>query len=294
MKKNTKKPLIERRRTVGERIFFYAWSAILILWSAIMLFMLFWAVTSAFKTNLDYVREPLKLPELTNLQWKNFLVAMDKMRYNGTDFLGMLWNSIWQVVGGTTLSVGTLCFVGYIFGQYDFKGKDFLLSVIIFTMIIPIFGNLPAMYKLIYDLNLNDSPRFLLVHLGGFGAATLVVYGFYKGVPRSYREAVYIDGGSDLASFIHIGLPMSKSIFTAYYLLVFIGSWNDFQSAMLYFDKLPNLALGLYYFQQEIVYEANNPAYFAGAIIVMIPILAMFIAFSDKIMGQLYSGGLKG
>lgn len=294
MKKNTKKPLTERRRTVWERFFFYAWSAILIVWSAIMLFMLFWAFVSAFKTNLDYVREPLKMPELANLQWQNFLVAMKKMRYNGTDFLGMFWNSAWQVLGGTIFSVGSMCLVGYIFGQYDFKGKEFLLSLIIFTMIIPIFGNLPAMYKLIYDLNLNDSPRILIINLGGFGASTLVTYGFYKGIPRSYREAVYIDGGSDLASFIHIGMPMSKSIFTAYFLLNFIASWNDFQSAMLYFDKLPNLALGLYYFQQEIVYEANNPAYFAGALIVMLPVLIVFILFSDKIMGKLYSGGLKG
>lgn len=161
-------------------------------------------------------------------------------------------------------------------------------------MIIPIYGSLPATYKLIYDLGLNDSPLYLITQIGGFSSNMMITYGFFKGVPRAYREAVYIDGGSDLRAFTTIGLPMGKNILIAYFLLNFITLWNNYETPLLYFDNMPTLSLGLYYFQQEIQYAANYPAYFAGALIAMLPILLIFIFFADKLMGQMYSGGLKG
>ena len=161
-------------------------------------------------------------------------------------------------------------------------------------MIIPIYGALPATYKLIYSLGLNDSPLYLITQIGGFSANMMITYGFFKGVPRDYREAVYIDGGSDWQAFLTVGLPMGKNILIAYFLLNFIAGWNDYNTPLLYFNEMPTLALGLYAFQQEIQYAANYPAYFAGALIAMLPILVIFIFFSDKLMGQMYSGGLKG
>jgi ABC-type glycerol-3-phosphate transport system permease component len=163
-----------------------------------------------------------------------------------------------------------------------------------FIMIIPIYGSLPATYKLIYDLGLNDSPLYLITQIGGFSASMMITYGFFKGVPRAYREAVYIDGGSDFRAFITIGLPMGKNILIAYFLLNFITLWNNYETPLLYFNNTPTLSLGLYLFQQEIQYAANYPAYFAGALIAMLPILLIFIFFADKLMGQMYSGGLKG
>lgn len=293
-RRKKKAPLTERRRTIPEKIFFAFGFTFLTIWSLIMIYIFVWAFASAFKSNLDYVREPLKFPELMNLHWENFVIAYKKLTYNGVGFLGMLWNSIWRVIGSTLISCFYICLVGYTYAQYDFKWKQLCLNLIVFIMIIPIFGNLPASYKLIYDLGFNDSPLYLLMSITGFTSNILVTYGFYKGLSRSYMEAVFIDGGSDWDAFFYIGLPMGKSIFTAYFLLSFINGWNDYTTGMLYFDKMPDLALGMYYFQQEIVYEANNPAYFAGALVVMLPVLITFILYSDKIMGKLYSGGLKG
>lgn len=290
----SKRDITEQRRSIPERIFFGVAFAILLLWSVIVLYMFFWAFSSALKTNLDYVREPLQLPEITNLQWNNFLVAMNKLTYNGVGFFGMLFNSLWLVIGTTLIGTLTICVTGYVLAQYEFKGKNLIMSVVLFVMIIPIYGNLPATYKLIYDLKLNDSFGYLLTSFSGFNANMMITYGFFKGLPRDYREAVYMDGGGDFTAFCSVGMPMAKNIFVAFFLINFIGGWNNYETPILFFDRMPNLASGLYYFQQEIVYEANHPAYFAGALITMIPVLLMFIFYSDRIMGQMYTGGLKG
>lgn len=289
-----KRDVVERRRTIPERIFFILGFTILGVWAFVMLSMFAWALMSTLKTNLDFVREPLQLPDLTDLQWSNFPLAFSKLVHNDVGFWGMLYNSLWLTLGMTIINTFWVILTGYVFAQYDFKGKSFLLTLLLFIMIVPIYGAMSAQYNLFYDLKLNDSYWYLITAVGGFNANLLITYAFFKGLPRAYREAVYVDGGSHWAAFCNIGIPMSKNIFIAFFLLGFIGQWNDYQTPLLYFDKKPTLAMGLYFFQQEIQYEANNPAYFAGAIVAMIPVLLLFIFFSDKIMGQLYTGGLKG
>ena len=207
-----KKDVLERRRTIPERIFFVGAFIVLAIWTAIVLYMFFWAFMNAFKSNIDYLREPLSLPDIANLQWVNFKLAIDKLKFNGVGFWGMLGNSIWLVVGSSLLLSLSVGVTGYIFAQYEFKGKEFLFKVVLFIMIIPIYGSLPATYKLIYSLGINDSPLYLLTQIGGFSANMMITYGFFKGVPRAYREAVYIDGGSDWQAFLTIGLPMGKNI----------------------------------------------------------------------------------
>lgn len=289
-----KREILERRRTPGERIFFIVAFLVLALWSVIVLFMFFWALMNVFKTNIDYLREPLELPKLSDLQWENFKLAIDKLKYNGFGFWDMLFNSVWLVGGTALLQSFSVCVTGYIFAQYEFKGREFLFKTVLFIMIIPIYGSLPATYKLIYGLGINDSPLYLISQIGGFSANMMITYGFFKGVPKAYREAVYIDGGSDFKAFTTIGLPMGKNILIAYFLLNFIMQWNNYETPLLYFNNMPTLSLGLHAFQQEIQYAANYPAYFAGALIAMLPILLIFVFFADKLMGQMYSGGLKG
>ena len=216
-----KRDILERRRTIPERIFFVGAFVVLAIWSVIVLYMFVWALMNVFKTNIDYLREPLALPDFNNLQWKNFLLAIEKLEHNGVGFWGMLFNSIWLVGGSAILLSFSVTVTGYIFAQYDFKGKELLFKIVMFIMIIPIYGSLPATYKLIYSLHLNDSPLYLITQIGGFSASMMITYGFFKGVPRAYREAVYIDGGSDFRAFITIGLPMGKNILIAYFLLNF-------------------------------------------------------------------------
>lgn len=287
-----KRDMLDKRRTVWEKLFFDGMFLILLLWSIIMITMLVWTVMSSLKTNLQYVNDSIALP--TELHFENFIIAMDKLNVNGVNFWGMLYNSAWQTILPSLISTTMVCITGYVFAQYDFKGKDLLMAVVLFTMIIPIYGNFAANYKLTYDLGLNDSYLYLIKSFGGLGGNMLLTYGFFKGVPKVLREAVYVDGGSDFTAFFKVYFPLGRNIFIALFLLSFIGTWNDYETPLLYFNKMPNLALGLYNFQQEIVYEANNPAYFAGTLIVMLPVVIMFILFSDKIMGQLSVGAVKG
>ena len=292
MKYIRKKNLLDRRRTIWERMAFGLGFFILLIWSILLLYMLFWAVTSSLKTNIEYVLMPLSLPE--HLQFENYKIGLERLTYNGVNFLGMFYNSMWQTVGGVLVSQAVVLTTGYIMAQYEFKGKNLLFSIMVFGMIVPLYGSFASTYKLYFDLGLTSSYKILIVSLSGFNSTTLMTYAFFKGTPKELREAVYVDGGGDWTAYTKVYLPLAKNIFVAFFILGFISAWNDFQTPLLYMDGMPTLSLGLYVFQQEIRYVANNPAYFAGAIVVCLPVVLMFVVFNDKIMGQIYSGGLKG
>lgn len=242
---------------------------------------------------MEYINSPISLPEAW--QFGNIGIALEKMTYNDVGFWGMFLNSMWYAGGGALIITFSVCTTGYIFAHYEFKGKNLIFNFVIFMMILPIFGSLPSMYKLIHDLKLNDTYLYTIVTcIGGLNGTMLITYGYFKGVPKELRDAVYIDGGNDFTAYFRVYFPMARNVFTALALLSFIGRWNDYETPILYFDQLPNLATGLRKFQLEIQYVANTPAYFAGALMVMAPVVIIFALFSDKIMGQLHSGGLKG
>ena len=90
-------------------------------------------------------------------------------------------------------------------------------------------------------------------------------------------------------------LPMVRTTILALFILGFIGSWNDYQTPMVYLPSMPTIAYGLFRFR----YSSDSlvsaiPMQITGCVVVMIPIMILFIVFRNKIMGNLALGGIKG
>jgi len=290
--KNKNSSLAYKRRSKAEKTVFTVVFIVFALYSISIILFFGWALLSSFKTNREFFGNTIKLPEIWRVE--NYFTAFEMLNYNNTNFIGMIVNSLWLTVGSTVLSIFMHCVTGYIFAKYTFKGKNILLSIVIFTMIIPIVGNLPAMYRLIYTIGINDSPMFLIVYLSGAGPNLLIMMAFFKGISWSFAESAFIDGASHYQSFFKIMLPMAKGPAIALGVVALISGWNDYMTPILYLDKLPTLATGLYYYRQELQWASNEPVYFAGVIMSMIPVLILFTVFSNKIMGSVVLGGLKG
>ena len=285
--------IIYNRRTTSERIWFIAAFVIFILYSLLIIAFFGWALKCSLMDLDEFYYNPVSWP--TKLHFENYKIAFEVLEYSNTTFFGMVINSLWFSIGGAVLNVFIHCCTGYVFGRYEFRGKRFMLSVAIFTMIIPIVGSLPASYRLICGtLGINNSPLYLITMLGGLGSNLMIMMAFFKGIDRSYAEAAFIDGATDWQVFIKIMIPMAKGPILAIGIMAVISGWNNYTTPILYLDKMTTLASGLYYFNQAIQYVDNKPAYFAGVIMTMIPALVLFSISSNRIMGNVVMGGLKG
>lgn len=280
------------RRNGGEQAIFIVAFILFTIYTLSLFFVLSWGFLNSLKTNLELLNDPMKLPK----RWliSNYIVAFEELTYEDTNFLGMLFNSLWLTVGASILSTIMVSVTGYVFAKYRFRGKEAIFSFVIFTMIIPLLANLPAMYKLIYELGINDSPLYLITALGGFGGNFLIMYAFFKGVDWSYAESSFIDGGGHFVTFWTVMFPLAKGPVLALFILSLIGVWNDYLTPLLYLPRMPTVATGIYFYKEKMNYESNLPAYFAGVIMSMIPAITLFAIFSRSIMTNVIIGGLKG
>lgn len=293
-KKRSSEASILSDRSRAERVIFILVFILFLLYAFSLIYPFVWVFINSMKRSLEYsAGDVFALPE----KWlfSNYLRAFEMLTLDdGTTFYGMIFNSIWYSVLSSFLSVFTCTVTGYCLSKYDFRAKGIIYAVAIFCMTIPIVGSMASYYKLIGELNLYDTPLYVVVtHLGGWGFNFLVMYGFFKNVSWFYAEAAFIDGGGHFMVFFRIMIPLAIGPIITLFVVAFIGNWNDYMTMILYIPSFPTLASGLYTFQANAIREVNYPVYFAGLLISIIPALVLFAFCSDIMMSNMNVGGIK-
>lgn len=266
--------------------------AVLALFAGSVIFSLGWAFLQSLKTNMEFWGDMLSLPK--SWLFSNYAEALRSVEYSDYSFFGMFVNSIWFSAGMSVISVFMHCITGYIFAKYKFKGSGIAFSFILFTITLPVVGTLPSLYQIVNKMRINDSPLFLITALGGFGGNFLVTYAFFKGIDWSYAEAAQIDGAGHLYVFLRIMLPFAAGPIVALSLLGLIGQWNNYETPILFLDKMPTLSSGLWRFKVKTFYESDEPVYIAAIMMTMLPVLIAVSAFGGRIMKNVTMGGIKG
>lgn len=283
----------KRKMSGGERAVFIVIFVIFAVYAAYILYPFFFALNGSLKENGRAF-----LADTVSVSWPlhfgNYIKAFTELETAGNSFFRMIVNSVWVAGASTFLSMLSSTVVAYVLCKYKFPGRGFLYSLILVVMMLPIYGALPARYRLLSQLGWLNSPLYVLSAANGFDFAFLVAYSFFKGVSWNYAEAAFIDGAGHFKVFLQIMLPMALPAITAITITTFIGAWNAYEAPLLYLPQMPTLAAGLYAYNVKMVYMANQPIYFAGVILSLIPVVGIFLAFQNTIMSKVYTGGLKG
>lgn len=286
-----------RKSNKTKRIVFAVVFVVFVLYALVLLYPFFYALTVALKENgRAFMREPVAIT--FPLYFSNFKLAFENltlMTVKGeTSFFMMLFNSLWYSIGSTLCTLIASTCVAYVVAKYNFRGRSIVYGVAIVTMMIPIYGAMPAKYRLYTQMGIIDSPLLLITAFNGFGMYFIYIHSFFKSLSWSFAEAAFIDGASNFKVFVKIMLPMLVPSLSALAIMNFITVWNDYEGPLVWLPNMPTLASGLYTYEINIQYTANHPVYFAGVILSLIPVLAIFAIFQNTIMTHVYAGGLKG
>ena len=259
-----------------------------------------WAVGASLKTSESFAADPIWFNG--DFHFENYVTAflygfdkiIDGVRHVYIE--EMFLNSIIYSAGGALCQTFCTCVTAYLIVKYDNKFSRFMHNVIIVTMILPIVGSLPSQIQIMDYLHLRNT--FLgtfVMHYGFTNIYYLIFYAAYKKLPWSYAESAFIDGANHFQVFFKIMMPLTRSLFGTTFILFFIAYWNDYQVPMMFLEKNPVLALGLYEFFQSYSNQlAVGTVKIAGGIIVLIPLLLLFFIFRNKLMDNMTEGGIKG
>ncbi len=283
---------------------FWVILGILLLYSAILLYVLAWALISTFKNYLmDFSENVAGLPK----QWvfDNYQVVMENMfeivtidgqQYKLT-FGNLLGNTLLYTVGSAFVSTFIPCITAYAVARFShkFKWLGAFTVIVLVTMIVPIVGNTPSEIQIATALGLYDSIWGMFILKGNFlGMYYLIFLGAFNAMPKGYEEAARIDGASNTRVLFKIHMPLTFTTFSTIMLIKGISFWNDYQTPMLYLPSQKTLAQFFFGFiNSDSTVISYTPMKLVGAMIMILPILMLFVFLNKKIMGNLSLGGLK-
>lgn len=267
-------------------------SVVLGLYGLSLLYPLVWGIMISLKKPLDYFRDMISFPKPP--QFSNYLQAFQELNDEGSGLIVMIWNSLWFSIGGTLATVLTSMIAGYVCANYKFAFCKVWYWIAVITMMVPIMGSLPSALKVSDTLGLLDNPLTLVTAFSALGSTFVISYAFFKGVDWGYAESAFIDGAGHLRVLFQIMLPQATSPIIALCLTTFIAKWGDATSPLVYLPSYPTLASGLYKYELTAGRNSTYPYLFAGLFMSAIPIVALYIAFQDKLMNLNMGGGLKG
>lgn len=106
------------------------------------IFSFFWGALSGLKTHNEIIMTPWEWPSA--LHFENYADVFRLFEVNKTGMFGMIFNSLWLVVGGSFCSVFAATMMAYAVTKYEFPGRHFLVTMNIIMMTLPIIGSFPA------------------------------------------------------------------------------------------------------------------------------------------------------
>lgn len=278
---------------IGRKVFYTVMVILFAIYSLSIVLPIVWGFFVSLKTQQEYnLNSPFALPEA----WKfvNYVTAFKTLEVADTSFFGMMGNSLWFTIGMTAGNVFVCSQTAYILAKYPFKGSKTIYNVIVIVMLMPIVGSGPSSYRLFSKLKLINNPLFVISNAGGLGIVFLYLHACYRGISWEYGEAAMIDGANGIQIYFSIMFPQALSMVATLSVTQAVGYWNNYTTCIMYLPKMPNLAYGLYLYEQKMIRGANIPVYFAGLIVSMIPVIIAFVLCQNSIMEKVSLGGLKG
>lgn len=145
-------------------------------------------------------------------------------------------NAFWRpvlnsfIVAVCTVAGGFLVngLAGFAFAKYQFRGKNILFTIFLFSFMIPFEVIAIPLYKTTDAMGLLNTRLALILPMMGNGMIIFLYRQFFKEIPDSLMEAAVIDGAGPLKIFFNLLVPLSKPVIISASLMIFIQQWDAF------------------------------------------------------------------
>ncbi len=213
-----------------------------------------------------------------------------------TDFLTWMKNSFLVSFVVTLTGVVLASTSGYALSRFNFMGRRAVLSSLLMTQMFPATMLLLPFFILLAKLKLINSYLGLIIIYSSTALPFCIwqMKGYYDTIPAALEEAARMDGCSRFSAFIKVILPVSAPALVITALFSFMASWSEYVVAAIVLQDpgLYTLPLGLKSFQASL--STQWGLYAAGAVVVSIPVMILFISLSRFLVSGLTVGSVKG
>lgn len=257
--------------------------------AALMLLPIVILVFTSLKTDIEVYDGVLKLP--SEFQWVNYIKV-----WNDAGFGTYMKNSAIVSTGTVVLVVILASLAGFGFAKLRFRGQNFTFLLLLLGLMVPVPAIIIPLYFNLRDMRLLNTPWGLILPQVGLGLpfGTFLMRQFFRDIPDELMDAAMIDGCGELGAFRHVFLPNARKGLESLAVVQFMFSWNEYFLPLIISqnDAAQTVTVGLYRLYKS--YVASHTTISAGAVMVFLPILLMYILLQRRFMGGMLGGSLKG
>jgi multiple sugar transport system permease protein len=258
----------------------------------------YWMVVSALKSVPEASTfPPTLIPQAW--RWQNFVDAV-----NFIPFGLYAINSLTITVGATIGAVLSNTVIAYGFSRIQWPGRNKLFYVCVATIFLPYPVVLVALFDIFSKLPsfgiqgghswVNTFLPLIVPAFFGNPFYIFLMRQFMMGIPKELSDAARVDGASEIQTFWHVILPLTKPAVTVIAILAAVAAWNEFLLPLLYLqenNKYP-LAIGLAFFTSE--HDVAYNLLMAASTLIVLPIVIVFILAQRFFIEGITVGGVKG
>ena len=278
---------------------------VLIIFGLFFLFPIVYMIMSSLKPDFQLLQDSTSLRAFLpvgDISLDNYIGA-----FKHIPMLSFLTNSI--LVTSVTVLLGLLVnsLAAYSIAILRWRGRGFVLSIVIATLIIPLETIVIPMLLLVSRLPWLDLNGF---HIGWFSSyhvqiipfianafSIFLFVQFFKSLPFELVEAARVDGANWFQTYTKVIMPLSGPVIATVTILTFLPMWNQYlwPTMVIQEEAYRPVMVGLqYFFQQTIGGHTPWGEVMAYLSTITIPVLVLFLALQKAFVESIATTGIKG
>ncbi|MGW6547132.1 carbohydrate ABC transporter permease [Streptomyces massasporeus] len=273
----------------GRRKSRLGWNLVGLLVFVVAGFPLYWMLNTAFKPAKDAIdSDPSLLP--TGLTFDNFGRALDI-----ADFWGPVGRSLVVSLAVVVIGMVVGLLAALAISRFAFRGRKIVIVGILAVQMVPLVAMIIPVFLLLNDLGQYDRLTGLIITYLTFVLPFTVwtLRGFIVNIPKELEEAAMVDGCSRTGAFLRVVFPLLAPGMVATSVYGFIQAWNEYLYAlMLLSQKNQTATVWLGNFTTK--HGTEYAPMMAGATMMAVPIVALFLLVQRKMAAGLTAGAVKG
>jgi raffinose/stachyose/melibiose transport system permease protein len=244
---------------------------------------------NALKSNAEIGRNPLGPPR-EEIRLANFVLA-----WRAGEYAVALRNSL-LIVAGTVMGV---CLVGgmaaYALAKLDLPGADAFTMYFLVGTSLPVQLFLVPLYFLWARLELVDNLLgLIIIYVALFSPfAAFLIRSYMVAIPTDFEDAARVDGAAEWQVFSRVIVPITWPGFLTAGLVTGLWAWNEFLLAVTFLHKPEVMTATLSYYNFAGRYGRDWGLTSAAGLILILPVVAIFLALQRQFIEGLTEGGLK-
>jgi arabinogalactan oligomer/maltooligosaccharide transport system permease protein len=218
----------------------------------------------------------------------------------GSDHAWLFWRQL-----GNSLAVSLLTAVSaviiatpaaYALARFEFVGKKGGVGALLATQMFPTVASAVPLYIILESLQLLDTKTGLVLVYASTAVpfAIFQLRGAFAAIPIDIEEAAMVDGATRAQAFLKVVLPAARPAMAVTALFAFMSAWNEFILAATLLSKEDAFTLPVVLQRYVGEHGAAWGPFAAGAILVSVPVMALFYLAQRQLVSGLTAGGVKG